>query len=438
MEKKILGLCASLVLVGPTLAGPPDLVFDEEIIDPVAAGDCKAVGDIDGDGRLDLLLGGRPGEDLAWYAWPHWQRTVIARAVEEFTTDMAVGDIDGDGDPDVVVGDGGTGTNLHWYRNPRPAGNPADGGAWQRLAIGSATDYVKDVELADFNLDGRLDVAVRTHGVVWIFFNNGGSWSRVQIRNGLTGEGMGSGDIDGDGDTDLLLPGMWLENPEPAADAATSAWAVRTIDGSLYQEVKALVADIDGDGAAEVVFSPSEGSGAVRWYKPTSGNPRGLWTGRTVIQNLPGCHTLQAGDIDHDGDIDLVVAQMHTHGGQIFVVLNNGGGMSWTQVPIGSGGIHNGVLADIDADGDLDLYGANWTTNPPVRLWRNAGQPCPEDFNNDGAVNSSDISVFLTTWIIDASSGGTATDWNRDGEINSSDISMYLGAWISAVDDGCQ
>lgn len=102
-------------------------MFDEEIIDPVAAGDCKAVGDIDGDGRLDLLLGGRPGEDLAWYAWPHWQRTVIARAVEEFTTDMAVGDIDGDGDPDVVVGDGGTGTNLHWYRNPRPAGNPADG-----------------------------------------------------------------------------------------------------------------------------------------------------------------------------------------------------------------------------------------------------------------------------------------------------------------------
>lgn len=53
-------------------------------------------------------------------------------------------------------------------------------------------------------------------------------------------------------------------------------------------------------------------------------------------------------------------------------------------------------------------------------------------------MNSSDISVFLTTWIIDASSGGTATDWNRDGEINSSDISMYLGAWISAVDDGCQ
>jgi FG-GAP-like repeat len=40
----------------------------------------------------------------------------------------------------------------------------------------------------------------------------------------------------------------------------------------------------------------------------------------------------------------------------------------WT---IGSGGIHDGVVADIGGDGDLDVIGANWTGNPPVEMWEN-------------------------------------------------------------------
>lgn len=434
----IFGFCSSLVLVGAALGGPPDLPFTEEIIDPVGSGDCKAVADVNGDGYPDLLLGGSPGEDLAWYAWPNWQRTVIGLAQVEFTTDMAAGDIDGDGDPDVVVGDGGSGSNLVWFRNPRPQGNPSDGGAWQRRTIGSATSHVKDVELADYNRDGRMDVAARTNGTVWIFFaTSTGSWDRVSIRTGLTGEGMGSADIDGDGDADLVLPGSWLENPEPALDAASAAWPSRTIDSGMYTEAKVLAADLDGDGALEVAYSSSEGSHSVRWYDPGS-DPRGPWAVRTIVSNFPGCHTLQAGDIDRDGDLDLALAQMHTHGGQILVALNNGGGQSWTQAPLGEGGIHNGVLADIDADGDLDLYGANWTGHPPARLWRNAGRVCPTDFNNDGDVNSSDIAIFLFAWVTDGASGGTTSDWNGDGAVTSTDISEYLGDWIDTVGGGCR
>lgn len=431
------GCCAALILVGPALGGPPNQ-FVEEIVDPAGSGDCKAVADINGDGKLDLLLAGSPGEDLAWYAWPFWQRTVIGLANVEFTTDMAAGDVDGDGDPDIVVADGGSGSNLLWFRNPAPQGNPSDGGAWQRRTIGAANDHVKDIELADYNGDGRMDVAARTHGTVWIFFaTSTGSWTRVAIRQGLSGEGMASGDVDGDGDSDIVLPRMWLENPEPAQDAASASWPSHTIDSGLYVDAKVLIADLDGDGAPEVAYSPSEGSGSVRWYNPTNGDPRGQWTARTVISNLPGCHTLQAGDVDRDGDLDLALAQMHTHGGQVLIALNGGGGTSWTQVPLGSGGIHNGVLADIDADGDLDLYGANWTGHPPARLWRYAGQPCPEDFDDDGEVTSGDIAAFLSAWITDAGSGGTSSDWDRDGMITSSDISSYLADWLGAAGGGC-
>jgi hypothetical protein len=38
-------------------------------------------------------------------------------------------------------------------------------------------------------------------------------------------------------------------------------------------------------------------------------------------------------------------------------------------------GVHNAVLADLEVDGDLDIYGANWVSNPPVRIWLNKLDP---------------------------------------------------------------
>ena len=165
-----------------------DVPFDLVEIDGDVGGDVKLVGDIDGDGFPDLILGGITDEKLNWYHYPTWQKTVIATPNNEFTTDGRLGDVDGDGDLDIVVPDGDGPDTLVWFENPRPSGDPFSGETWTRHIIGTIGSWGKDVHVADFDDDGFLDVATRRQDAVMIFFQTAVNvWNQVDLSGLNTG-----------------------------------------------------------------------------------------------------------------------------------------------------------------------------------------------------------------------------------------------------------
>jgi hypothetical protein len=250
--------------------------------------------------------------------------------------------------------------------------------------MGSCGDYVKDLAIADFNRDGKLDVVARTISSITVFLqNNATSWTTIKLTNYHSGDGLDVGDLDRDGDPDIVLNGYWIENPYPSM---SGTWYGHNIDSKWWNQntgnwqdnnSRVVVADINGDGYLDVLISASEKAGyPISWYG-ASDPKNGPWT-EHVVGYLDYCHTLQAGDMNNDGHMDVVAGKFERDDGtipppySIMVYYNtNGDGLSWNVTEVSDVGIYLGVIGDVGNDGDLDIVGSRSYWKGPIEIWEN-------------------------------------------------------------------
>jgi hypothetical protein len=338
--------------------------------------------DIDRDGLNDIVVASRrEGAALSWYRRENdsWTIHPIDRGLN-LEAGGAAADIDGDGDLDLIFGEDYSGTKIYWWENPRPAYRSR--AAWTRREIESAGHHMHhDQIIGDFDGDGRDEL------VFWVQHSEvlrlsrppldarrGAPWPTVPIARVGAAEGLAKADIDGDGKPDLIGGGYWFRREKG------DAYRPMLIDPAS-KLTRAAAGQLVEGGPPEVVFVAGDAIGRLKWFERRGEG----WMAHDLLNNdVVHGHSLQVGDIDQDGHLDIFCAEMakwtdeatkpdHSNA-KMWIFYGDGrGGFEKTTLATGLDN-HESRLADLDGDSDLDIVVKPYSYGTPrLDIWLNQG-----------------------------------------------------------------
>jgi len=299
-----------LVLGLSPIVTSAEVRFQKIVLDKTFRSEGVAVGDVNHDGKPDVLAGD------AWYAAPDWKMHELRR-VGQYDGSKSYSqcfanfaqDINGDGWVDSII-IGYPGEPCRWYENPK--NKP---GHWkERIVVDSACNETPI--MADLLGDKHpvLLFAVRPAGLLAWFSvpkNLEGLWDMHVIAGPNApgterySHGLGAGDINGDGRNDVLFTKGWWEAPQ---DRTKINWIFHP--ANLGPEcANMLVYDVDGDGNNDVITSSAHGYG-IWWFQQVKTDKAVEWKQHEVAPRLfSQSHAMVLTDINGDGVKDFVVGK---------------------------------------------------------------------------------------------------------------------------------
>jgi len=339
---------------------------------------------------------------------PNFTRVLLLEQTSDTSANVSIGDLNGDGFPDLVLAKG-----RHWPLIDRVLLNDGHGKFPNAHNLGDVADRSYSVTLADIDRDGDLDVVVGNDAPdpKRVYANDGKGnftllstfghpeWpTRLATVADVNGDGLpdilvanraddlkgpnyvcfnkGKGqfgadcfafsrenattitpaDVNGDGYIDLIVPNRDGGQSYVYVNDGKGGLAKRIPFGPGDAEVRvSQAADLNHDGVIDIVAIDEKRGAAFIYY----GQKGATFSNAMPITTTTGAtpYALTVGDLNKDGDIDVVVGNVEASS---VVYFNDGTGRKFTPVTFGDnkGAVYGLAIGDLDGDGSPDIAAA--------------------------------------------------------------------------------
>ena len=348
-----------------------------------------AVADLDGNGKPDLVVPNYSSGTISIYRNVSSMVTLssssFATKVDISTgtnpSSLALGDLDGDGKLDIVV-TVESGRTVVVHRNTCTVGGISFSGS-----IGvSVTATANDVAVYDIDGDGKLDIIFPDlyNNKIKVLRNTSQGTtitfaSSIDVVTGSGPYGIAVADVDGDGKGDLLVA-----NSGP--NTGTTMSAIRNIStmGNIAFSLKSdftvglnpqhiAAGDFDADGKLDVAVT-SWNDQKVSLLRNTSTAGNISYAAKIDCATGGGAFPIKLGDIDGGGKVDILVANSQGNSFSVFRNTSSQANITFSAKQDFSTGTQPSsfAVADLDGDGRPEVLTSNYLDNT-LSVFKNAG-----------------------------------------------------------------